>query len=255
MESRFFISLLFMLWSNLPASLAQLSSQQPLGAVPFEFREPRFQDAADLATTLFDAFSSAPAWKYLHQFQDEHPGYQWECSRKSLEDFFRHRPSNAPIVRVISVPDQTSESGSRVVSFSIWQFNKTRETIGSPAHLMFLDSGNCSQRLDVNKTRAEDYAKQMADMEKTYLDDVYEQQVYLGLLATHPKWDGNGFAAVHLHWGMALADNMGLPTTLIATPAGYPLYKSIGFEDIYNGTITRLDGLGVFWHEAMIYSA
>lgn len=42
-----------------------------------------------------------------------------------------------------------------------------------------------------------------------------------------------------------------MPVTLFATPAGYPLYDSMGFESVKNATMPMLDGLGELWFEVM----
>jgi len=42
-----------------------------------------------------------------------------------------------------------------------------------------------------------------------------------------------------------------LPVTLLASPAGYPLYDSLGFESVVNATMEMLDGLGELWFEVM----
>ncbi|KAH8199833.1 hypothetical protein TruAng_006003 [Truncatella angustata] len=230
------------------------SLQQPLGAELFEFRPPRADDAGDIATVIIDAFSRAPAWKYVHQFADEYPGYIRSCLERNIKRTLENNTSSEHVSRVISVPDHTTVSGSRVVSFSDWQFNRTKSHPDLFTLAMLENGGNCSKHLDSNQTRSEDYMKHLKSAVETHLDNVYERHVYLSLIATHPKWDGNGFAAVHLRWGMGLADEMELPTTLIATPAGYPLYKSVGFEDIYNDTLERLDGEGIIWHEVMKHS-
>lgn len=97
---------------------------------------------------------------------------------------------------------------------------------------------------------------------------VWQDQLYLNLLATHPGWDGNGFAARQVRWGMELSCGYGsedvdvdvggisgeakgttVPVTLLATPAGWPLYESLGFEGVENATISMLDGLGELWNE------
>ena len=86
-------------------------------------------------------------------------------------------------------------------------------------------------------------------------ESVWQDQLYLNLLATHPSWDGNGFAARQVRWGMKLsrredeARSSTVPVTLLATPAGWPLYESLGFEGVENATISMLDGLGELWSE------
>lgn len=238
--------------SFLTVSLAGPLNQQPLApAVSFRFRDARAEDAGDIATVVIDAFSQAPVWKYIHQFEDEHPGYLWKCYKRQVEDMLADGPPKANPAKVLAVPDETTESGSRVVSISAWELNSTSASTEHFYSSMLTKAGNCWQRLDTNTTRLDQYVHHLESAKKTYLDEVFDRQFHLLMLATHPKWDGHDFAAVHLRWGLDLANNLGLPTTLLATAAGYPLYKSFGFEDVYNDTIHRLDGKGVIWHEVM----
>ncbi|KAK9778452.1 putative Alpha/Beta hydrolase protein [Seiridium cardinale] len=212
-----------------PCWALSTGQQHYMGAEPFEFRDAVVEDADDFTTVIVDAFSVAPAWHYVYQFSDDHPGYTWHCLRDTMKRLLAASPDNGISPRVIAVPDETSESGSRVVSISVWEFNRSSS---SPVQQRFGPLGiatsyfNCSARLDTNTTRMEPYMKSMYDAETKYLGDVYDRHAYLGGLATHPKWDGHDFAATHLHWGLALAEIAGVPATLLATPAGHPLYKS-----------------------------
>lgn len=134
---------------------------------------------------------------------------------------------------------------------------------------------NCSAYLDINITRALHLSGHMDAAREEYLRGPLGPQLYLELLATHPAWDGNEFAAAHLRWGKALLGRLGvacggggddcddgggggaraggddLPLTLMASPAGYPLYVSEGFEGLKNVTVERLDGKGLLWDEVM----
>lgn len=251
--TRSFIPLLVLPFWGFLTQPALALEQQPLRVTPTEFRDLRVEDAGDFATVIIDAFSQSPSWNYIHQFADDHPGYLRNCMVQSVKEAFSNGTLGSSY-KVIAVPEQSSRSGSRVVSISIWNFNKTTQNSTSLIPLIFGEDGSCAKQLDVNQTRSAPYVKHLADAEKV-LDYIFERQAYLELLATHPKWDGHGFAARHLDWGMDVARNMGLPATLIATPAGYPLYKSKGFQDVANVTLDMLDGLGILWHEAMKYSA
>lgn len=102
--------------------------------------------------------------------------------------------------------------------------------------------------------------------DEEYLQKPFERRLQLGLLATHPDWDGHGFASQHLHWGKAelarlnrelddSAPQNQIPIVLVGTPAGYPLYASEGFKGVKNISVKRLDGKGIFWWEAMVYQS
>ncbi|KAJ9605868.1 hypothetical protein H2200_009717 [Cladophialophora chaetospira] len=123
----------------------------------------------------------------------------------------------------------------------------------------------CSLHLDMNLIRTAHLAPQLNKAEKDYIEDAYEYQLYLGLLATHPDWDGNGFGAAQVEWGMDFAKaeeqrlslsegrKIRVPVTLLATPAGYPLYKSLGFESVANVTFVLIDSFqgSTTWFEYM----
>lgn len=123
----------------------------------------------------------------------------------------------------------------------------------------------CSLHLDMNLTRAIHLVSQFQAIEERYIYDAYEYQLYLHLLATHPDWDGHEFGAMQVKWGMQKAKaeeerlsqvegrQIEIPVTLLATPAGYPLYKSLGFESVANVTLHLLDnfGGGTTWFEYM----
>lgn len=282
MESRWTCIFSTLLLANLlllPNQAASSSDQQYLSVpssagIPFEFRPAVLDDIDDFTTVVIDAFSPGPAWKYVYQFQDEYPGYTWHCMRDQWKLLFGRSHAGVDLdFRVITVPDETAKTGSRVVSISVWDFNKTNDTwpsssahlqkvpaFGSLFHLLATGMGpganlwaNCSLHLDVNSTQAVPWVGAVRDAEQKYCDDVFERRAELGGLATHPKWDGHGFAAVHLNWGLKRADQLGLSTSLTGTPAAHSLYRSVGFEDIHNVTHERLDGNGTIWYEIMVH--
>lgn len=273
------LSLSVLFCSALPSS-----HQVPIqGTVPFTFRNATLEDLDDITTVFLDAFSRAPTWSYVRQFADTHPNYTWACQREMLEQLYFNASAMAESVwKVISVPDQLSYRKERVVSISAWQLDRLHqatdmstflsaslaglgvETSSRPVYNMNSAEAefDCSAHLDMNMTRALHFQKVMLEGEDKYLLKPYGPQFVLSLLATHPDWDGNGFAARHLHWGKeALAEinhapeHLGhrVPLTLIGTTAGYPLYISEGFKGVGNITIERLDGKGIIWYEAMKY--
>lgn len=54
----------------------------------------------------------------------------------------------------------------------------------------------------------------------------------LSILACNPTRQRLGVGAALVKWGTDLADNLGLPCRLEASPVGYNLYRKFGFEDV-----------------------
>lgn len=264
---------------------AAISSQQQVpipGPIPVTFRNATLDDLDDITTVFLDAFSRAPLWNYSRQFARIYPDYTWNCQREMFKQTYLNISETAPrVFKVISVPDQTSHRKERVVSISIWEFDRLHQAsdmslwstllagleMGIPPRTVYNmqpadEDFDCKAHLDTNITRARQVQEVMVEAEERFLFKPYPQQLILSLLATHPDWDGNGFAARHIHWGKGVLAEINhapehlehrVPITLIGTPAGYPLYVSEGFEGLGNITIKRLDGKGILWMEAMKY--
>jgi GNAT superfamily N-acetyltransferase len=56
--------------------------------------------------------------------------------------------------------------------------------------------------------------------------------LYLGILACSPTKQRSGAGSALVEWGVNLADSLGLPCRLEASPVGYGLYRKFGFEDV-----------------------
>jgi hypothetical protein len=54
----------------------------------------------------------------------------------------------------------------------------------------------------------------------------------LNILYTDPEYHGRGAGKMMVLWGNALADQLMLPCWVEASPAGYRLYSSCGYEDV-----------------------
>ncbi|KAK5951975.1 hypothetical protein OHC33_006861 [Knufia fluminis] len=221
-------------------------------------------DLDDIVTVFVDAFAPGPVWRYLYQFQDQYKEYQWDCMREDIGKQFKHIPNNT-FANVISVPSQRSDpdtQGSRderVVAIAVWKIFEPSSEHPDHGNMDLLsilpNNAQCSDHLDMNLTRAADYEGQFSAAMQHYVYDLPQRQMYLTLLATHPDWDGHDFGARHVHWGMEMAREMGVPTTLLGTPAGWPLYDSLGFESVANVTIETLGEMEGLWYEYMRYDA
>lgn len=209
-------------------------------------------DLDDITTVFIDAFEPGPLWRYYLPFIEQHRAYFWRCTRGDIGEHFGNR-SNNTFVNVITVPsnqsavhEASSSRSKRVVAVAVWNILEANSTAEdrlsmSVAGWGFDPKAKCADHLEANITRAVDAHRQYSIAEERYVLGFKRKQLYLGLLATHPSWDGFGFGAMHVRWGIHLAKRMEVPVTLIATPAGWPLYEELGFSDAANITIKTLD--------------
>jgi hypothetical protein len=107
----------------LPCAALATSQQYMSAGAPHVFRYATVDDVDDIATVHVDAFSPAPEYGYFHQFRDKYPDADWECLRPAYR---RVVVSKDFACKVIAVPDDSAPTGTRVVSFSIWDFNRTQ---------------------------------------------------------------------------------------------------------------------------------
>ena len=262
------------------------SSQRPLANQPVRpiIRSATVSDIDDITNILVDAFAPAPEQDYVFQFRDKYPAYHWECMRQGVVEIIDQVLKDELIYfNVIDAPVSGDEDEMKAVAVAGWVLmtrnNRTSTRISSapqlslPFSLPLLSSttdNNCSLHLDMNVTRARHFSSELEPYEKHYIVDAYEKQVYLAILATHPDYDGRGFGAAHCEWGKELArqwekdlsrgtgKEKKVNVTLMATPRGYELYSTIGFENIANLSFTRVDGdkpSELTWQEVMVYQS
>ncbi|RDW95029.1 hypothetical protein BP5796_00792 [Coleophoma crateriformis] len=58
------------------------------------------------------------------------------------------------------------------------------------------------------------------------------KSIYLASLSTHPRFQRRGIGTTLLTWGHELADKHGVPSFLVSTPFGHPLYEHLGWRDV-----------------------
>ena len=238
-------------------------------------RAATWADIDEIITVAFDAFSPGTAFKYTNPGYEQYKDYAKYCKKEDVKKFFREGVPDGVFINVITVPRADACvydvcRDEKVVAFAGWKLvtkgdsddirsfwgfvppSSASDSVGTHKGIDKLEY-NCSLRLDENITRSDDHQRQLEDAKEKYIDSQFDNQLWLEVLVTHPTWDGHNFGAMNLQWGQNLAKKKGLPITLIATPAGYPLYRSVGFEDIQNVTLELLDGEGKLWYEAMKY--
>jgi hypothetical protein len=225
-------------------TLGALVQQMPVSPIT-EFRELQPHDIPALATLLITAFSQGALYHYVVPDFPTHYTELWCCLNASLTYAWNTRDRSTTLGRIIAVKDTP-------VSVAIWNIrNNDQEPVEQTA---FQQLGtDCG----INTTREQDYERQYEEIQHKHFTSVYPRQFYLNTLATHPSWDGHGFAAKHVVWGKKVSrqfSNPEWPVTLLATPAGWPLYHNLGFKSVENVTAKMLDGLGDLWFEVMEWS-
>lgn len=233
----------------LPSSA--LPQQQILISPKFQLRDAQKSDLAAVTTIIVDAFAPSPVNRYIAPDYASHKAEYWQCVYEKLSEAADHADPGTTFVKVIAVED-------KAVSVAIWNQLSQGDHKGQSGSLIESAISRCTNLPGTNVTRVEDFKKQMATIERDYFGLAYPHQLYLNLLATHPTWDGHGFAAMHLQWGkdksLQLSD-VAWPVTLLATPAGFPLYDSVGFESTANVSIRTLDDSDDLWFEVMQWQA
>jgi hypothetical protein len=255
----------------------------------YDFRPAIESDLPAITTITVEAFSPSAAWHYLIPHIKSHKTDIWNCLHDQIVQGWQNFDSKKTFLNVITVPPSSSSSNSEnnntnpddqenpqqelPVSFAVWNILTASSSSSSSSTSPFsLDSilQTCHTLPGTNLTRAYDYDRQLQPTLQKFFSpsegSVWQDQLYLNLLATHPEWDGNGFGARQVGWGMELSRRLGggggggeegmgeataasIPVTLLSTPAGWPLYESLGFEGVENATVGLLDGLGELWFE------
>lgn len=244
--------LLLALFHVTSAALSPLIStnrweQEPLTTHNGVFRDLREDDIPVLTSLIIAAFSPGPVYHYISPDLPSHEEELWYCMNASITQSWASRNRSSTFAKVIAVEDVP-------VSVAVWNL---RSDEGNQEFVYHLESLNCSTLPGMNTTRASDFERQMAVIEKEYFSTAYPQQLYLNILATHPSWDGHGFAARLVNWGKDISRELAdkaWTVTLLATPAGFPLYDSLGFDSVANVTISmleRVNGMDNLWFEVM----
>ena len=220
-------------------------------------RNATFADVDDITDIVVDAWASAAYWRYIFQFRKEYRRFHWDCAREGIQDAVEQvskSKSDTIFLNVIDAPSNENPKQLKAVSVGAWVLMNRNETSAVPSSFLsnFMKT-NCSEHLDLNMTRALHFVKENSAYEERYVEEAYDSQLYLQILGTHPDYDGRGFGAAQCQWGTELAKKRGEQNvTLLATPAGYKLYSTIGFESTANLTFTKVDGGHLDWWEAMV---
>lgn len=251
--------LLICTWLYLTQAVAGSVSQRPLSlGLDVDVRLAGPNDARAIAEVLIDAFADSPHIKYVYQHaNDSNREVTLQCGTLSVAESLSH-PNIYAHIGVLH-----TEDGDKVVSASAWEAPWTTGTPLSAGLLSLLGHGRSFLELDcpgpaVNMTRAIHCGTLLSQAEQRLLDDVYgNHQLYLAAIGTLPKYQGHDIAGMLLREGIKhgmarVPESNGLLyATLLATPAGEPLYFENHYRSIENVSIPSIEGDQHFRFDAM----
>lgn len=91
----------------------------------------------------------------------------------------------------------------------------------------------------INSSHAKAMARHCSEAESQQFEEGYTRpRSYYGVLdmGVDPKFRRRGVARLMMKWGIEKAEKEHVPVRLSATPAGVPLYRSLGFRTIGHWT-------------------
>lgn len=210
-------------------------------------------DLPSLTNLIIDAFLPSTTWQYLllPNFPSHEPQFR-ACMIQQVQREWHSRHRASTFANVITVR-QPATDDDEIASVAIWNVRDStthHDHHNAPLSLLF-DPATCP---GLNTTRLASLTAQQTALEERYLSPLAPRQLYLHTLATHPSWDGHGFAAAQCVWGQNLAVRMEVPVTLTATEAGWVVYDGLGFEGLRNLTLRGVEGEETgAWVEAMVW--
>lgn len=74
------------------------------------------------------------------------------------------------------------------------------------------------------------------------------------MLHTDPAFQGRGAGGKLIEWGTKIADKLGLPAYLEASPKGHSVYQRHGFEDleVFDLDLSKYGGTGIYKEPIML---
>ncbi|KAK4129147.1 N-acetyltransferase-like protein [Parathielavia appendiculata] len=126
------------------------------------------------------------------------------------------------------LPEPTDGPGE-IVAFARWLLQREPRTeAGWKAKEFNATTETWGEGCDVAVVNA--FIGEMTRIQRDHAQG--EAALYLSLLACSPTRQRLGAGSALLKWGVDLADSLGLPSRVEASPAGYRLYKKFGYEDV-----------------------
>lgn len=173
-------------------------------------------DAAELFAICSEAFGSEdPAWKAYYPLHWTPEGRKAGSERFSSAMQEDH---HAVYHKAVDVTCGT------IVAFSIWTVYNARP-LQYPPDLPSPDYWPNALEAEYGHAIMLDLMRKRHDHIKSVANSI----VHLNTLAVLPAYQRRGIATRLMEWGVDMADQLGFPCFVEATPAGRPLYQRCGF--------------------------
>lgn len=193
-------------------SRANEAEEQPA----IEVRLATGEDAAELFAICSIAFgSNDPAWKAYY------PQHWASKGRKAGAERFLSAMQEDTHAVYHKAIDFTSGA---IVGFSIWTVYNARP-LQHPPDLPSPDYWPNALEAEYGHAIMLDLMQKRHDHIKSVANNV----VHLNTLAILPAYQRRGIATKLMSWGVQMADQLGFPCFVEATPSGRPLYERHGF--------------------------
>ncbi|SPQ18401.1 b69f7669-16fd-4477-8f2e-bb0d450bfff0 [Thermothielavioides terrestris] len=142
------------------------------------------------------------------------------------------------------LPEGSSADGpGEIVAFAWWQLDRTPRTEEEWQNAPPFAATAESWGEDCDLSVVNLFIGGMTELQRKHAKG--EAALYLKILACSPTRQRLGAGSALVQWGVNLADSLGLPCRLEASPVGYALYRKFGFEDVdvHDLNITQIWGV------------
>jgi hypothetical protein len=183
----------------------------------------------DPMTPIFFGHGGPKSYAYLRQ--------QWmKGTRDATSVWYKLEDANS-MVDVVTRDDNGEITGmekrTKVLAGCNWYIYgtyvppKEDDASGPPKEVTYLDDEQ--EKKDAELILADFTARRNADSK--------EPHVLCSLLFVHPEHARQGLGKIMMQWGIDLADAMLLPCWLEASSKGEGLYRKLGYEVTYRGSV------------------
>ncbi|KAK6855524.1 hypothetical protein PG990_000025 [Apiospora arundinis] len=200
--------------------------------MPLQFREGTEADADAVTNVFTDSFSEDAITKKVFPSTSEQ-------SRASVKDWLGGGLKD-PHSRYVLAVNNSLSGDDAVVAIAKWVIPKAGprapDAENWPSKMVWPEGADVELGKEFFTTLEKKHSEHMGGRPHWYLE----------LLAVRKSYHGKGLGKHLLNWGLERADKDGVEAYLQASPAGAPLYRKYGFEDIETYNVSSVDYAEIF---------